>query len=199
MNKVKEDLSKEKNLAERSINSTKDDKAIEDVTKSEVKQDGKTEDGEGTRDMTVSDVSPFSFITKFLYQTVQSMVEFFSSLLGLGLSKVNSDGSEDPVHGKRKREDIVDGEEIETPDDSSVKLKKKRWRPDVVFQAVESFIASLWGAKDSNENLKPSENDENMNSFNTGHEESWNKRPDINFFSDSIVSSIHDVGNHGKS
>ena len=199
MNKSVEDISKEENLRERSLESTKPKEDIEDVTKKEAEEsENAKETEEEAEDTTGFDVSPLSFITQFLYQTVQSMFEFLSSLLGFGLSKVNSDGSEDTAHGKRKREDIVDGEETEAPDDSSVKLKEKRWRPDVVFQAVENFIASLWGAKDSNENLKPSDNDENMNSFNTGHEESWNKRPDINFFSDSIVSSIHDVGSHGN-
>ena len=138
------------------------------------------------------------FLSRFLFSSAQSVLEYVAYLLGFNLSSPDISSSEDTVHGKRKRDDPADGEEADvTGDTEEIKLKEKRWRPDVVFQAVESFISSVWGVKDSNENIKPDHNDENMNSFSTGHEEQWNKRPEINFFSDSIISSIDDIGNSG--
>ena len=144
-------------------------------------------------------VSLVGFLSRFLFSSAQSVLEYVAYLLGFNLSSPDISSSEDTVHGKRKRDDPADGEEADvTGDTEEIKLKEKRWRPDVVFQAVESFISSVWGVKDSNENIKPDHNDENMNSFSSGHEEQWNKRPEINFFSDSIISSVHDIGNSGS-
>ena len=85
-------------------------------------------------------------------------------------------------------------------DDNVMELEMKRWRPDGVFMAVERFISRMWGEKDSNENIKENDNDENMNSFastpeNATGDGNWSKKPNINFVSDSFISDINDMSN----
>merc|ERR1712098_587249 len=91
----------------------------------------------------------------------------------------------------------------------------KKWRPDVVLLAVERFIYNLLGddgekETTENENNKD-ENDENMNSFVSAEDvhspggvsvsfsgdKAWSKRPNINFFSDSVIDDINDVDEEG--
>merc|ERR1711915_843677 len=85
---------------------------------------------------------------------------------------------------------------------------------DVVLLAVERFIYNLLGDGEKetteNENNKD-ENDENMNSFVSAEDvhspggvsfsgdKAWSKRPNINFFSDSVIDDINDVDERGNS
>ena len=110
----------------------------------------------------------------------------FGSMMGGGLKTVENKN----VKRKRLSGDAEDEENEDQPDED-----QKRRRPDTVYEAVQQFINNLLGEKET----KDSE-DENMNTssitYNTG-EPNWNKKPDINFFSDSLVSSIHDMEQEG--
>ena len=69
---------------------------------------------------------------------------------GLGLKQVTSESN---VGEKRKRmtEELEDAM-IEGDLDPTVDVK--RWRPDVVYEAVHEFMKKMWGEVDKNENLK---------------------------------------------
>ena len=99
-------------------------------------------------------------------------------------------------NGKRKRFGSGGDDEDEEENEQEEELEMKRWRPDKVYEAVQYFINNLLGEKDSNENIKVrrESQDENMNSNSVMvGETNWNKRPEINFFSDSFASSIQDI------
>jgi len=99
-------------------------------------------------------------------------------------------------NGKRKRFGSGGDDEDEEEEEQEEELEMKRWRPDKVYEAVQYFINNLLGEKDSNENIKTrrESQDENMNTNSVViGETNWNKRPEINFFSDSFASSIHDI------
>merc|ERR1719219_2844324 len=120
------------------------------------------------------------------------LLSFFGSKVKVGALK-----SVDSKKGKRKRlgETRGDSNDEENDDQPGEELEQKRWRPDTVYEAVQQFINNLLGEKDTSDSR-----DENMNTnlstFNIG-QQNWNKRPDINFFSDSFVSSIHDLDMEG--
>ena len=147
------------------------------------------------------------YFRNLFISSLQASSRFLLSWIGVPLGQRQVSYSKDlKSQTKRKREDLK-GSGDDGPDDSaedeeedSPGLDGKRWRPDIVLQAVERFITNFWGEKDSNENIKNNENDENMNSFisSGGTEGTWNKRPDINFFSDSVVADINDVNDKGK-
>merc|ERR1719219_1972250 len=119
------------------------------------------------------------------------LLSFFGSKVKVGALK-----SVDSKKGKRKRlgETRGDSNDEENDDQPGEELEQKRWRPDTVYESVQQFINNLLGEKDSSDTTDS--RDENMNTnlstLNIG-QQNWNKRPDINFFSDSFVSSIHDI------
>ena len=127
-----------------------------------------------------------------------SSANFLLSLFG---SQTRAVKSLENKKGKRKRlgETSGDGETYDGGNDDQPmeELEQKRWRPDTVYEAVQQFVNNLLGEKDTSDS---DSRDENMNTnvatYNIGRQ-NWNKRPDINFFSDSLVSSIHDIGLEG--
>ena len=148
--------------------------------------------------------SMLDYVKNLFISSLHASSQFLLSWIGFPLGQRQIECSKSQT--KRKREDRKESgddgldDSAEYEDEDSPGLDEKRWRPDIVVQAVERFITSFWGEKDSNENIKDNENDENMNSFisSGGNEGTWNKRPDLNFFSDSIVSDIKDVNDKGK-
>ena len=117
------------------------------------------------------------------------LLSWFSSKVGLGGGALQSS---DNKTGKRKRLGETRGEGDDEGNDD-VEFDQKRWRPDTVYESVQQFINNLLvGEKDTKHGQ-----DENMNTssftYNNIGQQNWNKRPDINFFSDSHVSSIHDI------
>ena len=121
-----------------------------------------------------------------------SSTHFIWRLLG---SKVG--GGLKTVENKNVKRKRLSGyaEDEENEDQPDEEFDQKRRRPDTVYEAVQQFINNLLGEKET----KDSE-DENMNTSSITHntgEPNWNKKPDINFFSDSIVSSIHDMEQEG--
>jgi len=159
-----------------------------------------------TNSTTNQESSLIDYFRNLFISSLQASSRFLLSWIGVPLGQRQVSYSKDlKSQTKRKREDLK-GSGDDGPDDSaedeeedSPGLNGKRWRPDIVLQAVERFITNFWGEKDSNENIKDNENDENMNSFisSGGTEGTWNKRPDINFFSDSVVADINDVNDKG--
>jgi len=159
-----------------------------------------------TNSTTNQESSLIDYFRNLFISSLQASSQFLLSWIGVPLGQRQVSYSKDlKSQTKRKREDLK-GSGDDGPDDSaedeeedSPGLDGKRWRPDIVLQAVERFITNFWGEKDSNENIKDNENDENMNSFisSGGTEGTWNKRPDINFFSDSVVADINDVNDKG--
>ena len=154
-------------------------------------------------DLTVAKPTIFSFLTNIVSKSIRDTAEYLFSLARAVLGS-----SEDPQlnTAKRKRSDVAGNDTMDTEEkeaeDEQADVKTKRWRPDAVFQAVEKFISNFWGERDSNENIKDEGNDENMNSFasNGGSGDGERiRRPDldINFFSDSIISSIDDLDSKG--
>ena len=129
----------------------------------------------------------------------------------LGFEKSEDLDTRDRVYSysKRKRPDEQENEsENETQENSAQELKMKKWRPDVVLLAVERFIYNLLGETETGENENENQkddNDENMNSFvsaddyqTPGHgDNAWSKKPNFNFFSDSVIDDINDVDAEG--
>ena len=158
---------------------------------------------ERKEDRTLAKPTIFSFLTNIVSKSIRDTAEYLFSLARAVLGS-----SEDPQlnTAKRKRSDVAGNDTMDTEEkeaeDEQADVKTKRWRPDAVFQAVEKFISNFWGERDSNENIKDEGNDENMNSFasNGGSGDGERiRRPDldINFFSDSIISSIDDLDSKG--
>ena len=121
-------------------------------------------------------------------------------LLSLFGSQTRAVKSLENKKGKRKRLGELSGDgdnDGENDDQPMEELEQKRWRPDTVYEAVQQFVNNLLGEKDTSDS---DSRDENMNTnvatYNIG-QQNWNKRPDINFFSDSFVSSIHDIDMEG--
>ena len=118
-----------------------------------------------------------------------SSANFLLSFFGAKVEALESVGNNT---GKRKRLGESRGDTDE--DDQLVEeFDQKRWRPDSVYESVQQFINNLLGEKDVSASQ---DQDENMNSSSFSHnigQQNWNKKPDINFFSDSVVSSIQDI------
>ena len=114
---------------------------------------------------------------------------------GLGLKQVTSESN---VGEKRKRmTGELDDAMIEGDLDSSVDVK--RWRPDVVYEAVHEFMKKMWGEVDKNENLKQVEGDENSNvpvSPNAAGGK-WKIKPEINFVDDEPRASFCEMQRTG--
>jgi len=151
---------------------------------------------------------------------VMNVASYFMSIFGgvvdenpLGFEESEDLGIRDRVYSysKRKRHDDQGNEsENETQENSAQELKMKKWRPDVVLLAVERFIYNLLGETETGENENENQkddNDENMNSFvsaddyqTPGHgDNAWSKKPNFNFFSDSVIDDINDVDAEGQS
>jgi len=150
---------------------------------------------------------------------VLNVASYFMSIFGgvdedsLGFEKSEDLDTRDRVYSysKRKRPDEQENEsENETQENSAQELKMKKWRPDVVLLAVERFIYNLLGETETGENENENQkddNDENMNSFvsaddyqTPGHgDNAWSKKPNFNFFSDSVIDDINDVDAEGQS
>ena len=118
-------------------------------------------------------------------------VNFLLSFFG---SKVGALKTEENKKGKRKRMGEAREEgEVNDEGKPEEELDQKRWRPDTVYEAVQQFINNLLGEKDASVSDSRDENmNTNLSTFNAGQQH-WNQRPDINFFSDSFVSSIQDL------
>ena len=121
---------------------------------------------------------------------VGSSANFLLSLFRSKTGVVGALESADNKTGKRKRLGETRGD---NDDQLGVEFDQKRWRPDTVYESVQQFINNLLvGEKDTKHGQ-----DENMNTssftYNNIGQQNWNKRPDINFFSDSLTSSIHDI------
>ena len=100
-------------------------------------------------------------------------------------------------NGKRKRSGDGDmDDEVDDDDEQEEEMEMKRWRPDKVYEAIQYFVSNLLGEKDSNENMKAGCQDENKNT--TQGDPNWSPRPNINFFSDSLISSIEDIEGDGR-
>jgi len=102
---------------------------------------------------------------------------------GLALKSLNTKGE------KRKHSE-VDNENSDDEDNEDLGKEIKRWRPDHVYEAINDFVKKMWGEKDTNENIKDvdaQENDKNMNSFDSVNVGKWNKKPDINFVPNKII------------
>ena len=126
----------------------------------------------------------FGSSTHFIWRLLGSKV-------GGGLKTVENKN----VKRKRPSEMSGDAEDEENEDQPDEEFDQKRRRPDTVYEAVQQFINNLLGEKETKDSVE-----ENMNinsvTHNTG-EPNWNKKPEINFFSDSLVSSIHDMEQEG--
>ena len=177
-----------------------------DERKLQTKTEAKTTNTKSTTKQQ-SESSLIDYFKNLLISSVHASSQYLLSWIGISSGQNQLKCSNDPKsQSKRKRDDLKESgddgydDSVEFEDEDSPGLEEKRWRPDIVLQAVERFITNFWGEKDSNENIKDNENDENMNSFisSGGNEGTWNKRPDINFFSDSVVADIHDVNDKGK-
>jgi len=113
----------------------------------------------------------------------RSGINRFFGFFGLALKSLNTKGE------KRKHSE-VDNENSDDEDNEDLGKEIKRWRPDQVYEAINDFVKKMWGEKDSNENIKDvdaQENDENMNSFNSANVGKWNKKPDINFVPNKVI------------
>lgn len=153
-----------------------------------------------------SSISMIDYFKSLIVSSIHASSQFLLSWIGIPLGRSQVKYSTDQKSQiKRKRSDLKESggpdhdDSVSYEEEDSPGLEEKRWRPDIVLQAVERFITTFWGEKDSNENIKDNDNDENMNSFisSSGNEGNWNKRPDLNFFSDSFVSDIKDVNDKG--
>jgi len=113
----------------------------------------------------------------------RSGINRFFGFFGLALKSLNTKGE------KRKHSE-VDNENSDDEDNEDLGKEIKRWRPDHVYEAINDFVKKMWGEKDTNENIKDvddQENDENMNSFDSVNVGKWNKKPDINFVPNKVV------------
>jgi len=150
-----------------------------------------------------------------------NVYSYFLSIFGgmnekqLGIDESDPDNTRDRVYSYSKRKRLDETENESETQNCEEELKMKKWRPDVVLLAVERFIYNLLGddgekETTENENNKD-ENDENMNSFVSAEDvhspggvsvsfsgdKAWSKRPNINFFSDSVIDDINDVDEEG--
>jgi len=104
---------------------------------------------------------------------------------GIALKSLNLN-----TKGEKRKHSEVDNENYDDEDNEAPGKEMKRWRPDHVYEAINDFVKKMWGEKDTNENIKDvdtQENDENMNSFASVNVGKWNKKPDINFVPNKII------------
>jgi len=133
----------------------------------------------------VVNIAKFVFSAFFSLMIEKSGINWVLRSFGLALKSLSLN-----TKGEKRKHSEVDTENSDDEDNDVLGMEIKRWRPDHVYEAINEFVKKMWGEKDTNENIKDvdaQENDENMNSFASANVGKWNKKPDINFVSNKII------------